>query len=178
MLRLSESGLISGISYNHLATMLQNTEPQLPMVVYVGPVDSPYSNGRAKHIHELTIAQPIDANTNYPGNPKGTVKTHSLVSTYATQTDVMSLLRWLQETITNKAPLKIIVSSEAIGSRSNDTRTIQISGDNVEVQIMNSRGWEDELAKHYLIPLNSLLLNLNSAEKLMDREIRANYTCV
>ena len=29
-----------------------------------------------------------------------------------------------------------------------------------------------------LIPLNSLLLNLNSAEKLMDREIRANYTCV
>ena len=32
--------------------------------------------------------------------------------------------------------------------------------------------------KIFLIPLNSLLLNLNSAEQLMDREIRANYTCV
>ena len=37
---------------------------------------------------------------------------------------------------------------------------------------------EPQASKENLIPLNSLLLNLNSAEKLMDREIRANYTCV
>ena len=45
--------------------------------------------------------------------------------------------------------MAIIVNDDDIQTPGGKTRTIQISGDNVEVQIMNSRGWEDELAKHY-----------------------------